>query len=220
MTFLPPSFLLRLSLPCLYNKRMPNLKSDRLLGLPENYRLADFSAMEGRRSFADLRVAWNEKGIGVQIEVKGKENPVQGHATKPKGSDGLTLWIDTRDSRTSHRASRFCHQFHLLPTGGGVTEDQPSFSQSKIGRALQDAPIVSASAVPFQSQLTKTGYILEAFFSSQVLNGFDPEQNPRLGFFFAVRDQELGEQLLSATPEFPYWEDPSLWHILELTKNQ
>ena len=29
-----------------------------------------------------------------------------------------------------------------------------------------------------------------------VLNGFDPEQNPRLGFFLAVRDAELGDHLL------------------------
>ncbi len=51
-----------------------------------------------------------------------------------------------------------------------------------------------------------------------VLNGFDPEQNPRLGFYYAVRDAELGEQVLSVGSEFPYWEDPSLWSVLELVR--
>jgi hypothetical protein len=49
-----------------------------------------------------------------------------------------------------------------------------------------------------------------------VLHGFDPEQNPRLGVFWSVRDQERGEQTLSIGPEFPFWEDPSLWSVLEL----
>jgi hypothetical protein len=48
------------------------------------------------------------------------------------------------------------------------------------------------------------------------LNGFDPDQNRRLGLFYAFRDTEKGEQLLAASPEFPYWEDPSLWCVLEL----
>ena len=40
----------------------------------------------------------------------------------------------------------------------------------------------------------------------------------RLGFFYAVRDMELGEQLLGVDAEFPYWEDPSLWSVLELVR--
>ena len=50
------------------------------------------------------------------------------------------------------------------------------------------------------------------------LTGYDPEEHRRLGFFYAVRDDELGEQLLTATPEFPFWEDPSLWSVLELSR--
>jgi hypothetical protein len=51
-----------------------------------------------------------------------------------------------------------------------------------------------------------------------VLNGFDPEQNPRLGFYYAIRDSELGEQVLSVGSDFPYWEDPSLWSVLQLVR--
>ncbi len=53
-----------------------------------------------------------------------------------------------------------------------------------------------------------------------VLHGFDPDQNPRLGFYYAVRDAELGEQVLSVGSDFPYWEDPSLWAVLELVNGE
>ena len=60
--------------------------------------------------------------------------------------------------------------------------------------------------------------MLEGFLPAAALNGFDPEQNPRLGFYYAVRDAELGEQVLNVGSDFPYWEDPSLWSVLELMK--
>ena len=90
--------------------------------------------------------------------------------------------------------------------------------QSKIHRALQDAPLVPPDAVSFQARHTKHGYLVEAFLPAAVLHGFDPEQNPRLGFYYAVRDAELGEQVLSVGSDFPYAEDPSLWGVLELTR--
>src|SRR5262249_12894673 len=137
---------------------------------------------------------------------------------RPRASDGVTLWLDTRDTRTSHRASRYCHQFYFLPTGGGPDHDEPVFGQAKINRALQDAPVAHAGAVPFRCLLTKGGYIVEAFLPAGVLTGFDPEQTPRLGFYYGVRDAERGDQVLSVGADFPYWEDPSLWGVLELVR--
>jgi hypothetical protein len=218
MSLVPARFLLRVAYPCRYIKAMPRQDDDCLLDLPESCRLDNFAAMDGKRNFADVRVAWNELGLGFHVEVRGKEQLPEGDASRPRGSDGVTLWIDTRDARTSHRASRYCHQFHFLPTGGGADHYEPVFAQTKINRALQDAPQASAAAVPFRC-LRRTGrYVLEAFLPASVLHGFDPEQNPRLGIYYAVRDVELGEQVLSVGPEFPYWEDPTLWSVLELVR--
>jgi hypothetical protein len=72
--------------------------------------------------------------------------------------------------------------------------------------------------VPFHCRAVSGGYILEGFLPAAVLNGFDPEQNPRLGVFYAVQDRELGEQTLGAGSEFPFAEDPSLWSVLELVR--
>ena len=76
----------------------------------------------------------------------------------------------------------------------------------------------SAAAVPFRSARLKSGYRIEAFLPSVVLTGYDADEHPRLGVYYAVRDSELGEQVLSVGPEFPYAEDPSLWAVLELVK--
>lgn len=195
---------------------MPLEDADDLLALPAECVVDNFAALDDKSNFADVRVAWNEFGLGFRVEVKGKDKPVQADAERPRASDGVTFWIDTRDARTSHRASRYCHQFHLLPAGGGVDGDQAVFSQSKIHRALNDAPLCPASAVPFRGRLTRSGYSVEVFLPAAVLHGYDPEHSRRLGFFYAVHDLELGEQTLGVDTAFPYAEDPSLWSVLEL----
>lgn len=218
MALIPHRLLFRVAYPCRHIKGIPHEKGDRLLDLPDECRIDNFAGMDGERNFADVRLAWNEFGIGVQVEVRGKDQAPQGDAARPRGSDGITFWIDTRDARTSHRASRYCHQFHLLPAGGGPDRDEPVLLQTKINRALQDAPLCQPSAVPFQCQHKAGGYIGEFFLPAGSLYGFDVEQNPRLGFYYAVRDAEFGDQVLSVGADFPYWEDPTLWSVLELLR--
>jgi hypothetical protein len=218
-TLVPARFLVRFSLVCPYVKGMPLPgKSGPLIDLPESARLAAAPDLDGVTEFADVRLGWNDLGLGVSVAVTGKKNPPAGDRDRPRSSDGLTLWLDTRDARTSHRATRFCHQFHLLAAGGGPDKDQPAFLQSKINRALQDAPLCDVSGVPFHGTRTKSGYRLEAFLPAAALAGYDPDQHPSLGVYYAVRDQDLGDQTLTLPGEFPFSDDPSLWPTLELTK--
>jgi hypothetical protein len=216
MPLIPHQFLFRVAHPCRYVKAMPRPQADRLLELPSECRIDNFAALDDKANFADFSLAWNELGLGVQIDVRGKSNPPQADAGRPQGSDGLTLWLDTRDSRASHRASRYCHQFHFLPTGSGDGRDEPAFVQSKINRALEDAPQAAPREVLLRCHSRANGYLLEAFIGAGALHGYDPEEHPRLGFFYSIHDEERGEQLLSIGPEFPFWEDPSLWSVLEL----
>src|SRR5207249_1250799 len=147
----------RVCYPCKFLKSIPDESGDDLLDLPESCRLDNMAAMEGKRNFADVRTAWNSKGLGVQVTVTGKEEAPHGDPARPRFSDGVTLWIDTRDTRTSHRASRFCHQVHLLPAAGGADRNEPVLLQSKINRASQDAPMADLSEVPFQASPRKGG---------------------------------------------------------------
>src|SRR5687767_9416444 len=119
MSLVPHRFLVRIAHPCLYAKKMPRRDDDRLLDLSAEYRIDNFAAIDNEKNFADVSLAWNELGIGIQVEVRGKQELPVGNADRPRGSDGVTLWLDMRDARTSHRASRYCHQFHFLATGAG-----------------------------------------------------------------------------------------------------
>jgi hypothetical protein len=213
MSLIPNRFLFHISHPCPYVKNMPPNHD-----LPEECRVDNFAAMDERRNFADIGLGWNEFGLGFQALVKGKDQEPVGDAAKPRGSDSVSLWIDTRDARASHRASRYCHHFYFLPTGGGPDGDEPAMGQLKIHRALQDAPICNPGDVPFRGRRLRGGYAIDAFLPAAVLNGFDPEQNQNLGFFYWVHDNELGDQTLSVGSEFPYMEDPSLWSVLALSK--
>jgi len=216
MSLIPHRFLFRFAVPCLYYKAMPVTGDDDLFDLPKAFRIDNFAEMDGLKNFADVTLAWNEFGLGLHVDVRGKEKPPVGDAARPRGSDGVTLWIDTRDARAGHRASRTCQQFHFLVTGGGPERDEPICVPAKIHRALEDASLPSAADIPLRVRTRATGYSLTAFLPASALQGFDPEQHPRLGFFYAVHDDELGEQLLSISPEFPFWEDPSLWCALDL----
>jgi hypothetical protein len=216
MPLVPHRFLFRVAHPCVHVADMPLDDGDDMLDLPENCRIDNYPDMDERRNFADVRLAWNERGLGVQVTVRGKDHEPEADVSRPRVSDGLTLWIDTRDARASHRASRYCHQFHFLPVGGG-DGDEPAVVQSKINRATEDAPH-NAEAVLLNRGRVAGGYRLEAFLPATVLNGFDPEQHPRLGIFYAVRDRELGEQTLSVGSDFPIADDPSLWEVLELVR--
>jgi hypothetical protein len=220
MPLVPHRFLFRVAIPCRHVPDVPHEPGEDLLDLPETCRIDNYAAMDERTNFADVRLAWNEGGLALQVDVRGKERPAAGDASRPRHSDGMTLWVDTRDARTSHRASRYCHLFHFLPAGGGPDRDEPAFVQTKINRALQDAPTAPAGAVPFHATLRGSGYRLQAFLPAAVLNGFDAEQNPRLGVFYAVHDNELGTQTLGVGADFPFAEDPTLWSVLELVREE
>ena len=215
-TLIPPRFLVRLAHPCLYFKAMPGKAGKALLDLPDSAILQTYSELNEFEPFGTVRVAWNELGMGIQVDVTGKKKPLECDADRPRSGDGLALWIDTRDSRTSHRASRYCHQFHLLPRGGGPDKDDPTFGQTKINRAQQDAPLCNPNDVPFRVAEIKGGYRIECFLSAAVLTGFDPEQHPRLGIAYQLRDSELGDQYSCAGGDFPLSDDPSLWDVLVL----
>jgi hypothetical protein len=217
---IPHRFYFRVAHPCLHVRDIPQEEDEDLFELPEECRLMNFADMDARQNFADVRLGWNEAGLALQVEVRGKDQPLTGDLARPRQSDGVTLWIDTRDARTSHRASRYCHQLHFLPAGAGPDKDQPGFVQARINRATEDAPLAPPGAVSFRYRVRTSGYRLAAFLPAGALHGFDPEQNPRLGVFYAVRDAELGEQTLSVGVDFPYADDPTLWDVLELVRER
>ena len=216
-SLIPPSFLFRFSAPCLYH---PLEWSGKGLQLGEEYRLPSFAELDQRKPYADVRAAWSERGVGFSVLVTGKRQPPWCRETQFDDSDGLHIWIDTRDTHNIHRAGRFCHRFGFLPTGGGSRREEPVAGQLLINRAREHPKPAMPSQLLVRTQTNVDGYLLETLIAASALTGYDPADHGKLGFMYAVYDRELGEQTFGPGSEFPYAEDPSVWNTLELVRQK
>lgn len=212
---IPPSFVFRYAVPCRYHPLKWTAKG---LGLGEEYRILNFSPLDGQRQFADVRVAWSERGLGFYVRVAGKRQLPWCREAAMDESDGLHVWVDTRDTHNIHRAGRFCHRFAFLPLGGGMRRDEALTGQLLINRAKEHPKPAAVRHLLARSEKRVDGYVLEGMVLAEALTGYDPAEHPRLGFAYRVFDRELGEQTFSVGSELPIDEDPSLWHTLELER--
>ncbi|MFO0905354.1 MAG: hypothetical protein U0939_20265 [Pirellulales bacterium] len=215
MNLLAPTFLFRFAVPC---REASELSLAAAAELDESHRIPSFSELEGRKAFADLRMAWHEDGLLVRVHVTGKTQPAWCKSTRIDDSDGLQLWLDTRDTHDLHRATRFCHRIALLPFGAGRGQREPKAGLVAINRARESPRPMEDSAIEAASVAEANGYRLWARITGSALTGYDGGEHRKLGFFFAVMDRELGWQTLSLGPELPVAEDPSLWGTLDLVE--
>ena len=215
MSLLPAPFLFRYSLPVQQISGIPKAKSPQLK-LPTSCATPFPSLMNGGQQFASLSLAWNSAGLAISISVTGKTDWPDCQPDAPLSSDRVQIWFDTRDTQTIHRASRYCHQFTLLPMGSGKDGMQPVLQQFPVPRAGDDAPEVELDSILLESETTESDYCVSAWFPTHSLHGFDPEVYSRLGFYLMVHDGELGQQFLTVGEDFPYQSDPSLWVSLDL----
>ena len=214
-SLLAPPFLFRFSVPCAY---APLADWATRSELDERFKLPCFSELQGKRSYAEVRLAWNETGLLVFLRVLGKQQSVWCRDNRIEDSDGLQIFLDTRDTKNVHRAGRFCHRFGILPKGGGRTLDQPLVSLLAINRARESPREAQERQFQAKSKTFQGGYEMLVHLPKDTITGFDPGEHPKLGFTYAVIDRELGLQTFALGPEFPFTEDPSLWGTLELVK--
>jgi len=212
---LPQAFWFRVAAPCRPVDGIPRARG-RLLDLPESCALPDLGALEGRPSWAKVRAGWNPAGLALAFEVVDKAGPISSEPGRPGGADGVQVWLDTRDTRNVHRATRFCHRFAASIVPGPGRSLGVEVTQKPIARAIADAPTAKAGAVAARAERTLSGWRLELFLPAESLHGFDPESSRRLGLAYQVTDPDRGDQFLGVGREFPIGEDPSLWATLEL----
>jgi hypothetical protein len=212
---LPTRFLFRFAAPCHHHD--PLWKDDGVQ-LNEKHRLVSLAELDAPSAWADVRAAWSASGLAFTVCVRGKSQPPWCRAERLEDSDGLQLWIDTRDVHNVHRAGRFCHRFVVLPAGGGKRLDQPVAALLPINRAKELPQPVRQGLLKMCCRRHSDGYTLDVMIPAEALTGFDPAEHPRLGFTYAVIDRELGQQTFGVGSPMPYQEDPSLWATLELQR--
>ncbi|MEM9941985.1 MAG: hypothetical protein AAF939_10375 [Planctomycetota bacterium] len=209
---IPKNLLFRYRIPC-YSKE---LKSTSKFSLDLEYTLPHFGMFESQRKFADVRIAWTPKGLALEVIVEQKKNSLWCKESQLLESDGIQIWVDTRNTHNVHRASKFCHWFLILPSGGGGRGDKPIASMLKINRSRDDSPTINRAKPEVASKLKKSGYQMSVFIPSECLHGWNTDDHRHLGFNYLVTDRELGYQSLAIGPQLPIGEDPSLWQTLYL----
>ncbi|HEX5103130.1 MAG TPA: hypothetical protein VFV87_04935, partial [Pirellulaceae bacterium] len=156
--------------------------------------------------------------LALNVAVRGKEQPPWCRDSKIEDSDGVQLWIDTRNTQNIHRAGRFCHRFAFLPVGSGRRLDEPTAALLAINRAKESPREIDPRQLLVRAERTTDGYLLQAHVPAETLTGYSPADQPALGFTYAVMDRELGWQTFSVGQELPFSEDPSLWGTLDLVR--
>ncbi|HEY2883133.1 MAG TPA: hypothetical protein VGJ15_11885 [Pirellulales bacterium] len=209
---LPPSFLFRFTAPCRQTAKKWTAAG---IELGEEYRLPLFTELDDVPQRMAMRLAWSEAGLFFSATVSGKKQPPWCRESRLEESDGLYLWVDTRDTHNIHRASRFCHQFVFLPSGA-QRGDGPIAEMLAINRARENPKPISAGALYVAHHKAKEGYRLDGHIPAAALTGFEPSEHPRLGFHWALVDREIGEHTFCCPPGLPYKEDPSVWASLDL----
>ena len=215
-TLIPRRALFRFAAPCRRVKRLWTARGG--AKLDESHRLPLLAELEGRTPIAEVRCGWNTSGLAFWAWVQGKQQPPWCREEQPEISDGLHVWLDTRDVHNVHRATRFCHRFALMPGGRGKKHEQPMAAWLPINRAKQDPRQVDDEVLKVMARRHGDGYELSAMIPAEALTGFDPSEHTRLGFQYAILDRELGEQTFAAGRPLPYAEDPSLWATLDLVE--
>lgn len=210
-----PTFLFRFAAPCLYAEDLWSAKG---AGLGPKHVLPCFGELEGKKIHSEVRAGWKEAGLAFTFHVKGKTQPPWCRDSRIDDSDGVQIWIDTRNTQNIHRAGRFCHRFALLPVGSGRKLDEPLIALLAINRAKESPREIDPRQLQIRCERKHDGYILQAFLPVATLTGFNPAEQPAIGFTYAVIDRELGPQTFTVGTEFPFAEDPSLWGSLNLSK--
>jgi len=210
-----PPMLFRFAVPCL---RTDERWSASGIKLGEQYRLPCFAELAGKKPYADVRLGWSEQGIALSVTVNGKQQPPWCRDSRIDDSDGMQIFIDTRNTQNIHRAGRFCHRFAFLPIGSGRQLDEPVAVLLAINRAKESPREIESGALKVRCQRLAGGYSLEGFIPAAALTGYSPADQPAIGFSYAVIDRELGWQTFSVGPELPFVEDPSLWGTLDLSR--
>lgn len=210
-----PPFLFRFSVPC--RKSKGEWSKTAGLELTAKHTVPSFQSELGEASqFADLRMAWSDAGLVFNLQVRNKKQAPWCRESRLDESDGFTLWIDTRDTQNVHRATRFCHQFIFLPFGEGAKAEEPVSELLNINRARDNPKQPTRGTLQVRSEKRIDGYVMQGFIPASAITGYDPNDHPKLGFYYAVMDRELGWQTLSLGSEYPFQTDPSLWGTLEL----
>jgi hypothetical protein len=210
LDLLPARALFQFEIPIRHLAKPPRIDGD-ASKWGEPYLVPPLVEIEDVAPFADVYFGWNDDGFYAGFDVPDRTSRPQCDPTHWWKKNGFRLCLDTRDTRDIKRATRFCHFFYLLPTGGGSSGKLPVVGSHRMNRAKEPPPEVDLSKIKIASHVTRKGYSLEVAIPAACLHGWDPAEHPRVGIFYKVKDSQFGAQHLSADDDLGWNADPSTW---------
>ena len=217
MELVPTRFLFDFEIPLRYQRRSPRI-TGRLADWSPDYLLPPLCRLEGIEPFAPVYACWNETGLFMATEVTGKSRPLKCDPQRYWKSDNLRVCTDMRDTRSSKRASRYCRQFYIMPTGGGHGGDKPVAASVQIKRARESAPPLDPGVIKVAADVAGDGYRMEAHIPAEALDGFDTDEHRRIGFCYILEDRDHGQQYLTVGDDLYWYVDPSTWATAVLVR--
>lgn len=213
----PRRALFQFELPIHHIARPPRVDGD-ISKWNRKYLVPPLVELEDEPAVADVYWAWHADGFYAAFDVPNRNGRLQCDAKEWWKHDGLRLCLDTRDARDIRRATRFCHFFYLLPTGGGKDGKRPVVGTHRMSRAKEPPPDVDVSLVKIAAHVERQRYSVEVAIPAACLSGWDPVEHARIGVFYKVKDTHLGSQHLTADDELGWNVDPSTWATGVLVK--
>jgi hypothetical protein len=210
MTLIPNRFLFKFEFP-IHRSAKPPAIDGRAEKWDKNWLLPPLPEIDGEPATGYVWASWNNDGLFIACRVTGKRRSPRCDPAKFRQSDNLRLMTDMRDTRSIRRATKFCQQFYFLPTGGGRRSSEPVAGTAEIARAGDDAPKIDTGQIVIASKIVDDGYGMTIHLPREVLAGFDPDQNRRIGLFYMLEDTEIGSQTLTVGDDLNWWMDPSTW---------
>jgi hypothetical protein len=184
-----------------------------LRGWPPEATLPDLAELHDQIAFGRVAVGWSPQGLAFAVAVQLPRSP-EVDPEHPFRSDGIEIWIDTRDSRVARRPTRFCHHFLFLAGGRGPQGRPPAIAELNPGgvkRPQDMADLRRIRATLRRGPAERPGYVLEFLLPPEVLTGFAPVEATSIGLGYRLRSPALGVQDLAFGEAFPLWRNPSLW---------
>lgn len=183
--------------------------------LPKSYLLPNLSPFFGEDSFAKVFMAWNERGIFLNIAADSRV-PKVFFPDIQKG-DSVELFFDTRDMKNTHGIHRFCHHFFFLPQifeyeGEKVQSGEITRFRGEEKHELADPHDLFVIC----EEKGRGGYVMYIFIPQESLFGYDPKSFNRLGFTYRINRGGRPQFFSASAEEYPIEKYPALWSSLIL----
>ena len=149
-----------------------------------------------------LALVWTSQGLFAQVKIK---LPLE-------NGDLLEIFIDTRDLKTCHVMTAFCHHFLFDP----IKEEGREISRF---RGEDRHPLADPSLFFVKMLPKERGYRLQIGMPKEVLHGYNPSEFKRIGFTYRLQKKNGEKRHLYLSSDFFSIErHPSLWTSLRLSE--